>query len=121
MSDPTPADNLNGQFLRIGTTADFEPGSSRELRFLGRTIRIERNEAGSFSAIDLVCRHQNMSLAAGSVESTPEGPVVTCPGHGWRYNLTNGECLTEPWARLRRREVRVQDGSVYLALQPIPE
>lgn len=117
MTDLQPPDN----FLRIGPESEIEPGGVREIRFLGRTIRVERDPDGAFSAIDLVCRHQNMSLAGGAVEHTAAGDIVTCPAHGWRYNLATGDCLNEPWARLRSREVRVHDGQLYLAIQPTPD
>jgi len=48
-----------------------------------------------------------------------EGDIVTCPRHGWRYNLDTGECLTEPWARLRTFRVWTRDGDVYLDTTPL--
>ena len=116
MTDSPAPDN----FLRVSPEDEIELGGSKDVRFLGKTIRIRRDSNGEFSAIDLVCRHQNLSLANTAADCA-EGEVITCPAHGWRYNLDTGECLNEPWARLRRREVRVHDGTVYLALHALPE
>jgi len=117
MTDSLPPDN----FLRISREEEIALGASRDVRFLGKTTRILRSFEGEFSAVDLVCRHQNLSLTSAPVECSPEGDIVTCPAHGWRYNLATGACLNEPWARLRRREVRVHDGAIYLALQALAD
>ena len=65
--------------------------------------------------MEMLCRHQNHDLTG--VE--PEGSVVTCPRHGWRYDLTSGDCLTEGWAGLRRFDVKVEGGRMLLSARPV--
>ena len=43
-----------------------------------------------------------------------EGETLTCPWHGFQYNLTDGKCLADPSARLDMYPVAVHDGKVYL-------
>jgi nitrite reductase/ring-hydroxylating ferredoxin subunit len=46
------------------------------------------------------------------------GPLVddtlTCPWHGYQYNLTNGELLIDSSARLTVYPVEIRDGQVYI-------
>jgi nitrite reductase/ring-hydroxylating ferredoxin subunit len=40
---------------------------------------------------------------------------VSCPLHAWAFDVTTGECLTDPdWAALTTYEVRVEGGEIYL-------
>lgn len=100
--------------IRIGAEQDFAPGSIERRSLLGRHVAILRRPDGSLSASEANCRHQNADLTGG----TCEGDIVTCPRHGWRYNLATGECLTESWARLRTFRVWTEDGDVYLDTTP---
>ncbi len=42
--------------------------------------------AGTLFAIDGMCAHQGGPIAKGSVQ----GGCVTCPWHGWQYELATG-------------------------------
>jgi nitrite reductase/ring-hydroxylating ferredoxin subunit len=39
-----------------------------------------------------------------------EGSVVTCPWHGWQYDVTTGACVANPSAKVERYEVKI-DGT----------
>lgn len=103
-------------FVKVGREADFGAGM-RALSILGRKIGIFRGEDGRLRAMEVVCRHQNADLTQGR----RDGDVVTCPRHGWRYDLRTGECLTEPWARLRSFALEVRDGEVFVSTSPFSE
>jgi nitrite reductase (NADH) small subunit len=64
---------------------------------------------GTYYGLDGICLHAGGPLAEGYVN----GCVVTCPWHGWQYDLRTGEnCLN---ARIRTRSfpIRVEtDGSL---------
>lgn len=46
-------------------------------------------------AVDNSCPHQGYPLDGGYVDLLPpeQEPVVTCPYHGWRFRLRDGQCL----------------------------
>lgn len=46
---------------------------------------------GKVYAIDDECAHENGPLGEGTIN----GFVVTCSYHNWRYDVRNGDCLTE--------------------------
>ncbi len=45
-----------------------------------------------------------------------EGGVITCPWHGYQYELTNGELLLDRSAKLEMYPVEVRGGEVYLRI-----
>lgn len=45
-----------------------------------------------------------------------EGEIITCPWHGWEFDLTSGDCLSRRDRRLLRHEVSVEDGSIVVSL-----
>lgn len=101
-------------FLKIGTAADFDSPQMRILTLLGKQIGVWRAEGGEWCAMEMVCRHQNGDLSRGE----RDGDIVTCPRHGWRYDLSTGECLTESWAGLRRYEIKEEDGALLVSIRP---
>jgi len=56
------------------------------------------------------CPHQEGSLSDGFVE----GDIVTCPLHGWEFDVRSGLCMTIPGEAVPRYEVTVEDGAVFL-------
>ena len=104
-------------FFRIGSAADIPSDGMKTLAVLGRRIGVFRAADGALQAMEVTCRHQGGDLTLG----TREGDVVTCPRHGWRYDLRTGECLNEPWARLRRFAVKIENGDVYLSSTPLSD
>lgn len=99
-------------FLPLGPAAAVAPSEERVLAVLGRKVLLRRAAGGGWSALELACRHQNADLT----RAPRRGAVLTCPRHGWQYDLGSGACLNEPWAPLRRFEVREEDGTLWIAV-----
>jgi nitrite reductase/ring-hydroxylating ferredoxin subunit len=78
-------------WTRIATTADCPPGTSRELVVAGRIVAIF-NVDGQFYALDGVCPHQGGPLGKGCLT----GHVVTCPWHGWQFDVRSGQHQFSP-------------------------
>lgn len=77
------------------------------------------------------CAHQGGPVCTGellgkTVQILDEGKEVTaevfdesemhlvCPWHGWEYDLATGELACDRRLRLRRFDVSVRDGTVYV-------
>ena len=79
------------QQTRIASVVETPPGSARELVAEGRVIALF-NVEGTFHALDGVCPHAGGPLGQGQLD----GCIVTCPWHGWQFDVTTGQhCLTE--------------------------
>lgn len=84
----------------------------------GRTVRFSREECdillvridGKVMAFRNQCPHMGMPLDGGLVD----GFAMTCPWHGFRFDLTTGECMTAPHVQLEPFPVRVEDRQVWI-------
>ncbi len=61
-------------------------------------------------AIGNQCPHQGGNLGDGFIE----GDIVTCPLHGWEFDLRSGACMTVPGESEPRYAVRVEAGAILL-------
>jgi len=95
------------EYVRVIGVGDLPPGKGHVTEVNGREIAIF-NVDGTFFAIDNTCAHRGGPLGEGELE----GDVVTCPGHGWEYNVLTGISLTTPSASVKTYEVKVDGDDV---------
>ncbi len=102
-----------GNFVRIAGVSELRPGAAtaKRLESTSATVALFR-VADQIYAIDNECPHRGGSLEHGSLD----GLVVTCPLHGWRFDVTNGQCVGRPGAGTRRYAVRVDGDDVMIEL-----
>ena len=75
----------------IASVGDVPPGEGKEYAAAGPIIALF-NINGEYSAIDGICAHAGGPVGNGTLN----GAIVTCPWHGWQYEVTSGQhCLTE--------------------------
>jgi nitrite reductase (NADH) small subunit len=99
------------EFVTVGLVGDMPPGKGRQVTVLGRWVAVF-NINGTHHAIDAICLHQGGPLAEGLLA----GCVVTCPWHGWQYDVTSGAFVQDPRIRITRHETRILDGQVQVRL-----
>ena len=99
------------EFVRVAGTADVKPGSGIVAEVNGKTLAVF-NVDGTFHVIDNTCVHRGGPLGEGELA----GNVVTCPWHGWEYDVTTGGCVNNPAARVTRYEVKVEGADVKVLL-----
>ena len=100
-------------FVTVARAEDVPPGTGRTVEVHGVWIALF-NVNGSFYAVDNTCPHAGGPIGEGSLA----GEVVTCPWHGWQFNLRTGEREGNPNITLACCPVRVEDGHVQIALPP---
>ena len=101
--------------MRVAPLGELDGAPFKAVTLLGKRVAIFRGAGGSLSALEMSCKHQGADLTAGKIE----GGVVTCPRHGWRYDLATGACLSPPHGPpLRRHAVRVDGVDVFVSLLP---
>lgn len=99
-----------GEFVRVAGTADVKPGCGIVAEVQGKSLAVF-NVDGTFHVIDNTCVHRGGPLGEGDLE----GQIVTCPWHGWQFNVVTGECVKNPSAKVSVYQVKV-DGSDIKAL-----
>ena len=88
---------------------DLPPGQSAAVRVGGRQIALF-NVGGTIHATENRCPHSGGPLGEGELE----GNIVTCPLHQWRFDVTTGQCQHLPPVKLKRYEVKVENGEVFV-------
>ena len=80
-----------GEFVKVAEKKDLPAGEAKAVEVNGQTIALF-NVDGQYFAIEDTCTHAGGPLSEGTVE----GNEVTCPWHGGKFNLANGEVLGPP-------------------------
>lgn len=78
-------------FVRAARKDEIPAGTIREFQVDGKTIALA-NVDGKFHAINNTCLHRGGPLGEGELA----GKVVTCPWHGWQYDVTTGKVTANP-------------------------
>jgi nitrite reductase/ring-hydroxylating ferredoxin subunit len=52
-------------------------------------------------------------------EGELSGTVVTCPWHGWQYEVTTGANVEDPGIRVERHGVRVEAGDILVSTEAL--
>src|SRR5499427_5434370 len=95
---------------RAARVSEIPVGAIKEVQVGGKPIALF-NVGGTFYAIDNTCLHRGGPLGEGELE----GAVVTCPWHGWQYDVTTGVNTMDDSERVERYEVKVEGTAVLVA------
>lgn len=95
------------KWIRAASVADCPPGHAIEVVVDSRVIAIV-NVAGQFHALDGICPHQGGPLGKG----TTAAGVLTCPWHGWQFDVRTGRHLLSSQLAQERFPLRVEDDTI---------
>jgi nitrite reductase (NADH) small subunit len=98
-------------FERVASMGEIPAGSIREVQVGGQAIALA-NVAGTVYAISGTCLHRGGPLGEGQLE----GKVVTCPWHGWQFDVTTGKAVQNPNAGVGCYAVEVRGEEVFVSL-----
>src|SRR4029077_1120636 len=96
-------------FVLAAKTGDVPPGTIREVEVEGKAVALA-NVDGQFHAINGVCLHRGGPLGDGPLE----GSVVTCPWHGWQYDVRTGKVGQNPPVGVECYAVEVRGDEVFV-------
>jgi nitrite reductase/ring-hydroxylating ferredoxin subunit len=100
-----------GNLMKVAQVSDLPPGEGKVVEVEGQPIALF-NVDGTFHAIHNTCLHRGGPLGEGDLE----GAVVTCPWHGWQYDVTNGTKVRNPDVKVASFEVQVEGSDVLVEL-----
>ena len=105
-------ERLNERYwIWITEVGNIPPREGRAVTVAGRELAIF-NLGDRFVAVDNKCPHKGGPLSQGIVH----GDTVTCPLHGMKIGLKDGEAVAPDKGCTRRFEVKAEDGTVWLQL-----
>lgn len=99
------------EFKKVAAVSDIAPGQGKVYDLDGNSIAIW-NLNGNFFAFQNVCPHRGGPVGEGEIEGT----VITCPWHGWSFDITTGASPVNPAAKLTRYDVKVEGADIKISL-----
>jgi nitrite reductase/ring-hydroxylating ferredoxin subunit len=100
-------------FAFAAKKADVPSGTIREVQVEGTAVALA-NIAGQFHAINNICVHRGGPLADGPLEGT----VVTCPWHGWEYDVRTGKVGQNSGVGVDCYAVEVRGEEIFVKVNP---
>jgi nitrite reductase/ring-hydroxylating ferredoxin subunit len=96
-------------FERVAKVSEISAGAIKEVQVARQAFALA-NIGGEFYAIDNTCLHRGGPLGEGELRGT----IVTCPWHGWEYDVTTGKTVQNPNAGVKCFKVEVRGDEVYV-------
>ena len=100
------------EFQPVGHINDFTPGQGKMVTVNGRHVALFRL-GDEFCAIDNLCLHKAGPLCEGFIDGND---VVTCPWHGWSYEIKTGTLVQDPRVGVSKHEVRIDGDAISVRL-----
>jgi len=94
-----------GQWHDVIATADLAPGGVTRVDCDGRGLFVHHADDG-WKVFDSRCPHQTTNIPHLALQGT----TLTCPKHGWVFDVRSGQCTDKGDSPLKRWESKVVDG-----------
>ena len=98
-------------FVVVGRVGDFTPGRGKMVVVNGRHVALFRL-GDDFHALDNLCLHRGGPLCDGPIANN----VVTCPWHGWSYQIATGMMVQDPRVGVSKHDVRIDGDTILVRL-----
>ncbi len=89
-------------FVAVARLDELGEGSLREVFVDGRSVALALVD-GTVHALDGTCPHAGGPLAEGRLD----GSTLSCPMHGWSFDVVTGDCHVNALDRIRILGVRL--------------
>ena len=101
---------LDAALIAAGPAQALPPGARKLVFVPGGESVVVLNVDGAFYALENSCPHAGASIASGACD----GLAISCPAHGLKFNIRNGQCVSSPQMTIPTYEVVEQDGQLWL-------
>ena len=110
----------------VCATDELGPGQRKIITIHDQSIGVF-NINGMIVAVLNLCPHQFAPICSGRLSGTTlaslpgeyiwgrEGEILSCPWHGWEFDMLTGQCLTDK-SRLRIYSTLVEQGSIFVLI-----
>jgi nitrite reductase/ring-hydroxylating ferredoxin subunit len=96
-------------WVRVASADELAPGQCGEY-VAGERIVALFNVGGTFYSLDGICPHQGGPLGKGTLT----GCIVTCPWHGFQFDVTTGQHQTSRSLVHPTFPTKVEAGAVWV-------
>ena len=98
-------------FVKAVAKSAIQEGCGTAIELEGRRIAIFQVD-GKFYAIDNSCGHRGGPLSEGSLD----GNVISCPWHGFLFDVTTGYCATNPTIKQISYPVKIEGNDIWVEI-----
>jgi nitrite reductase/ring-hydroxylating ferredoxin subunit len=102
---------MTDEFVTVARVGEVPSGTGQLVTVNDRWVGLF-NLSGAYHAIDNLCLHRGGPLCEGAITGT----VVTCPWHGWQFDLTTGALIQDPTVGVSRHETRMIGDEIQVRL-----
>ncbi len=97
-------------YIKVAKASEVAPGSAKTVEAAGQKIALY-NVSGKIYATTNACAHRGGPLGEGDLDGT----CVTCPWHGWSFDVTTGTA-THQAASVKTFPVKVEGDDILIQL-----
>ncbi len=97
------------RLVKVATADEIGPGQKKLVEADGWELLV-CNVFGGYYAISPICPHKDGPLQEGSLV----GEIVTCPVHGYDFNVRTGECTFDSECSVATYPVKVEGADLYV-------
>jgi len=97
--------------IKVGTFKEIPRSYGKVVQAGGKLIALFKMQDTVY-AIDNECPHRGGPIGEGSVK----GKLVSCPWHLWAFDITSGQCLSNPYGHVRSYTVSVDGDDVWVTV-----
>jgi 3-phenylpropionate/trans-cinnamate dioxygenase ferredoxin subunit len=101
---------MEGEFMQaVAKISEIPSFGKKVVSVSGREILLV-NVRGSIFAVENECPHQGSPLGAAVVKDE----YISCPRHGYRFNLSDGRCADHTELELTTFKVRLDGDEIFV-------
>jgi nitrite reductase (NADH) small subunit len=95
---------------KLAETSEIEEGKSLIVKGPDGLEIVLFKQEGEIFALENVCPHMGGPLGDGEIESC----MVTCPWHGWQFDIKTGACENMPGDDARKINISVIGNDIFM-------
>jgi nitrite reductase/ring-hydroxylating ferredoxin subunit len=100
---------MDNDYVALMKETDIVEGTVKPATLVGRNILLIKS-GGQIFGVASRCPHMGCQLAGGKLK----GYILTCPCHGWSFDIRNGQYQDNKAILLATYECKVENGQIYV-------
>lgn len=103
---------MDSKLIKLAHMDEIPEGKGKCLTLPDGTPIALFHRGGQFFALHNDCPHMGGPLCKGELENS----TVTCPWHGWQFDISSGACVTGGGGDVKSYKIVVKNKQIYINL-----